>query len=97
MRAQICKGWARQKPPKNMKAENQIFAVHKENGEWARLDLKEGFWQYQEDIDDADTYECGYITVEEGVIVELFGCFELPQVIQDIIKRNNIKINLRVD
>lgn len=77
-----------------MKALNQIFEIHTEKGEWAKLNLKDECWEYQADLNDEETYDEGEIIIEDGIIIDYDGCYELPKLIQEIIKKNNIENDL---
>ena len=63
----------------------------KQGNTWAKIDLSDGDWEYQEDIDDDETYENGLLIIDDhGVIIDYDGCYELPKEVLDLIEDNFI-------
>lgn len=59
--------------------------------EWAKIDIQEiSYYEYQEDLDDEETYFEGNLIIEDNVCTNYDGCYELPQLVRNLLTANGI-------
>lgn len=59
--------------------------------EWAKINIGEdSYYEYQEDLDDEETYFEGYLLIEDKVCIDYDGCYELPQLVKNLLTANGI-------
>lgn len=69
----------------------------KDNLTWAHIDLDEGLWEYMEDEDDGDTYQSGGLWIEDNVLEDYDGCFELPPRVVFLLRDSGIDCSILDD
>lgn len=66
-----------------------------DSGAWVSVhkggDTCEGSWEYQSDEDDGETYLNGMLWIEDGVVVDYDGCFELPEEVKIALEELGIR------
>ena len=69
----------------------------KENLAWAKIDLEEGLWEYMDDENDGETYQSGGLWIEDNVLEDYDGCFELPALVVFLLKEDEIDCSILND
>lgn len=58
--------------------------------EWAKIDLEIEYWEYQANIDEPETYDEGFLVIEDGHCIDFDGCGILPELVIDLLQQHNI-------
>lgn len=58
--------------------------------EWASIDLDFECWEYHSNIEHPETYKEGCLVIEDGKCIDYDGCFELPELVVDLLQQYNI-------
>lgn len=76
---------------------SQVLTIQKGN-EWCNIEISENdecaSFEYQEDVNDDETYFAGNLYFDGDVVIDYDGCYSLPSIITELLDDTKIKYDL---
>lgn len=76
---------------------SQVLTSQKGN-EWCKIEISENddcaSWEYQENIEDEETYIAGNLYFDNDVVIDYDGCYSLPSMVTELLDDVKIKYDL---